>query len=167
VLKDVCTVRFDAAPQPERASRRLAAPANLKPTYPLAGPPADRAAVSSARIHDNPMLGKSGGGGGVGGGAGVKPTSPAPGGAAPASTATLTSACLLLRGGGGGGGGQAGFVGAVASSHAVPSCAEGMADMTISAPMAVKHAVHVEYDAKTGTYNGLPSAWAPALPAGE
>ena len=32
--------------------------------------------------------------------------------------------------------------------------------MTISAPLNVKHAVHVEFDSKTGTYTGLPADWA-------
>lgn len=47
---------------------------------------------------------------------------------------------------------------------AMPVAAEG--DTEISGPTNVQHAVHVEFDARTGTYVGMPTVWTSALPAG-
>lgn len=46
----------------------------------------------------------------------------------------------------------------------MPVAAEG--DTEISGPTNVQHAVHVEFDARTGTYLGMPTVWTSALPAG-
>lgn len=36
----------------------------------------------------------------------------------------------------------------------------------VSGPVNVKRLLHVEWDDKTGTFKGLPSTWAAALPDG-
>jgi len=39
-------------------------------------------------------------------------------------------------------------------------------DSSISAPLNVQRMVHVEFDARTGTFTGMPSVWKSALPDG-